>query len=548
MIARRTEIIPDLSGLRGEVRAIKAWLNGDGQPLGPGRDLVREAIEQFRATKALSSLRQTRLVASGLVLATGGRPALIEDSEYFPALLEGVMAVRNQPRPFRRCWRGLLDGYFNYDPIASEAGGRGWEALREFLDGTKTYLRCEGFQPDWVLEIDNHANLLSKDPCSRYGPDLLAGKRDAIEKTMLALGVSDASWVNRRLVEAQISAVVALKDRPFKERLPSSLELLEAHDLIADDGLAKLLNRYVDCESLEVSPKMRDYSVVRWGNPWISSNARKWSRVGKSARDLINGWLKLDFIEKFFSLLSEDKLNDARRLAFWKRYHDKIDDMRFALGDTAARNPSPDFRDLRRRMTGLSMDLLNGGRPNNNAFIMRIGQRIFVEFGEKGNALYIFDGVNLPFDLTRRYISGNSTALKHADHLERIIHKDSTWQTWEQKVAAAIEQHTGVRPNDTAGLGLRKASSARPASGTGNIPKRPAAATGAGGTDSSLSDDLDLGSFLRKYGLKSVDSRDKGGSLWVYADKSNGPVGTWLKGHGFAWSLKRAAWYLASKA
>ena len=468
----------------------------------------------------------------------------MEDTQRFPRLLELLSPFLRQPQAFRRCWGGLLNGYFTYDPADAEDGRRNWEMLRRYLSETRTAVNSEGFQPDWVTEIAQHANLLTEDPCSRYGPSLLVGDRQGIEAAWAKIGITDVSWVNRRLVEAQIAAAVGLQDRDFKAALPAMIELLEAHPLLADGGLSRLLGRYAVCEPVEISPALRDFSVTRWGNPWIASNDKKWSRVTPDVKRLINDWLKLDFIEKFFSLLSADQLNDARRVAFWRQYHDKIDDMRFALGDTAARNPSKDFRDLRKRMSGLTMDLHNGGNANNNAFIMRIGKHVFVEFGEKGNALYVFDGTNLPFDLTRSYIDGNSTALKHSRHVERIIHRDSDWQTWEKKVAEIIERRTGMRPS-RASNSRREQPASIPVSPTIPRPDPSTTSPGASGSTSPQTDSaLDLYGFLKKYGLKSMDSRDKGGSLWVYADRHAGLISEWLLAHKFAWSNKRDAWYL----
>ena len=48
---------------------------------------------------------------------------------------------------------------------------------------------------------------------------------------------------------------------------------------------------------------------------------------------MVSSWLKLRLIEDFFGLLSEDGINDQRRINFWKRYVDRISDMHFALGD-----------------------------------------------------------------------------------------------------------------------------------------------------------------------------------------------------------------------
>ena len=85
--------------------------------------------------------------------------------------------------------------------------------------------------------------------------------------------------------------------------------------------------------------------MAQWGNPWLSLNRTKWSLVGDDARTMVAGWLKLVLIQQFFSLLAADGSNNVRRLKFWERYHDSIDDMYFALGGTALWHRGTDFQD-----------------------------------------------------------------------------------------------------------------------------------------------------------------------------------------------------------
>jgi hypothetical protein len=538
LVEGRIALPVDLSRIRSEVRLLQSHLaKGGGSGPGAPRDRVREAVASFASTGELHDPRTARLTCWGTLLDwEKGRAVLIEDEHLFPRLLDRVDRYRLEPRPFRRCWRGLLDGYLSYDPAA--AGAQNWHLLRSYLHDTGGALQAGGVDPDWVKAIGGHPNLLSEEPCRRYGPALLAGEHEEVEQVCADLGITGASWFRRGLVDAQVEATVELRDGAFRATLPRTIDLLRMHEVSADAGLARLLDRYSRCEAADVHPELRDFAVERWSNPWLQLNDAKWGRVTEKARQMVSDWLKLDFIEKFFSLLSADQMNDARRLQFWKKYHHNIDDMYFALGDTASRNPSQDFKDLRRRMAGRVRTLDHGGTPNNNAFIMRIGGHVFVEFGEKGNAMYVFDGARPPFDLTRNYIAGNYTALKHADHVRRLVHRD-TDETWEDKFEDAIAALTGIRPGDE--RSARRAS--RPS--VGRPPPRPnthsptpeQSNAGAGLPDS------DLMSFLMYHRLKFTDHRDKGGAFWVHADASPGEVSRRLKLWNFAWSPRKRAWW-----
>lgn len=523
---------------------------------GASRDRIREEIARFRESGMLADARAARLVCWGTTLGSGQEKMLIEDPERFPLLLDKVADFRVEPRPYRRCWRGLLEGYLTYDPDSGAAAGKAnWTLLRSYLEDARPALDRSGFVPDWLATIDDHSNLLKDAPCDRYGLDLLNGDTNVLEPLRSTLGIGDASWVMRSAIEAQIARALALDDNSLREVLPRLIALLEEHELLADGGLARLLDRYVVCNPLVVEPTIRDYSVLKWGNPWLERNDSQWSRIREDSRKMVSDWLKLDFIEQFFSLLSADQLNDARRLAFWKRYHRQIDDMYFALGDTASRNTSADFKTLRKRMSGRILTLENGGTPNNNAFIMRIGGYVFVEFGEKGNAMFAFDGKNLPFNLSRSWVEGNKDALKHPSHVERIIHMDSRWETWEDKIAVSIEQLTGCRP-DEAGPARRPTRSpaavppSAPAKTVGHSsqpstpaqPSFPSSSWQAPKRHSASPSDTEVNDFLLANLIRTSDMRPKGGSLWVYAAQQ-GAIGRQLKEWGFTWSERRGAWY-----
>lgn len=526
---------PDLSSLRAEIRSLRALLVGTGGGAGAGSDRVRAAIAEYRETGRLADARSARFACWGTRIAEADQPALIEDGDLFAPFLDEVDGYRAMPRPYRRCWRGLLDGYIRYDPDdAPEVGRQNWTLLRTYLNDNLPALERSGLVPDWLRTIDENSNLLTANPCGRYGARLLEDGAEVLDPLRRELSAGDSSWIVRRIFDAQIDAAVAFEDKRFRRALSPVLDLIEDHEFLADKALARILDRYADCASTEVEPGLRDASVGRWGNPWLDRNDKRWGEVAHGTRQMVSSWLKLRFMEDFFRLLSEDGVNDLRRLNFWKRYVDEIDDMHFALGEAAYDDPRPDFQKLKKSMDGRLLRLESGGTPRNNAFIMKIGGHVFVEFGEKGNAMYAFDGEALPFDLRKFYISGNRAALKHPDHVARIVHIDSAGRSWEAKIERRMMELGTGRPGSSKGLGDRAESAVR------NPPQsqwKPAEMR------SPYADpNADHVAFLSAYGIKSVDSRDKGGSLWAYAPVV-GPASGELRKRGFAWSERRGAWY-----
>lgn len=380
--------------------------------------------------------------------------------------------------------------------------------------------------------MDEHSNLLTEDPCGRYGDELLDGESRILDDLRRDISAGDTSWISQRIFEAQIEAAVRSDDRRLRTVLPTVVELIEGHSLLADEALSRVLDRYADCSSPDIEPSLRDASVARWGNPWLERNDSRWTLVRTSTRSMISSWLKLRLIEDFFGLLSEDGLNDQRRINFWKRYVDQISDMHFALGDAAFRDPRPDFKALRQSMKGRLLELADGGGARNNAFIMRIGGHVYVEFGEQGNAMFAFDAAQLPFDLSKSYVSGNRSALKHPSNVARIIHKDAGGERWERKIERSITALSAGRTGAAPRTAVPVSVSAKP-SPTVRAPHAPAEKRAVG----------DLSAFLSQHGIKTSDLREKGGMLWAYAPRF-GPASTELAKRGFTWADRRGAWYL----
>jgi hypothetical protein len=443
--------------------------------------------------------------------------------------MDQVDGYRSFGRAYRGCWRGLLDGYVKYDPDSARGSGRrNWLALRDWLNDNITSLERGRRPPDWLVTIEENVNLLTDDPCGRYGVDLLNGDGEILELLRRELSAGDSSWIARRIFEAQIAAAVALDDTSLRRVMPRLIDLIENHNLLADAALAHILDRYAQSQPITVEDGLRELSVRRWGNPWLERNESRWTAVRPDTRKMISSWLKLDLIEKFFSLLSEDQLNDQRRIDFWKRHVDRIDDMHFALGETAYSNRSLDFSNLRKAMGGRLLRLESGGGTKNNAFIMRVGGRIFVEFGEKGNAMFVFDANSLPFSLTGLSVAGNKSALKHPRHLARIVHSDVAGEPWERKIERVL-----VGTSAKAGAESRQ-------------PRPPVAShrlEAATPRPSSGRREGELQTFLAEHRIRADDRRGQGGALWAYAPAA-GAVAVGLRRHGFVWSGRRNAWYL----
>jgi hypothetical protein len=515
-----------------EIETLGKWIGGKTSPR-PTTDLVLEALQHFYQSLTVSNLREAQLVCYGCIEPFGDeKTRLIEDKQRFPRLLDCVERYRPTPRAFRRCYRGLLSGYFQYDPDGpknSIAGKDNWRRLRSYLHERADDINCSDIEPDWVGAISQHKNLLTDDPCGRYALSLLSGDAREFEEAKRGLDIPDASWLVTRLIFAQVDTAVSGNDSVFLGYLSRLLALLEEHRLVLDSQLAKVLERYRKCEGNLSSTLLRDFAVARWGIPWLSSNSARWGRVSEAVRRMVADWLKLELLQQFFGLLAEDGTNDKRRLRFWERYIESIDDMYFALGSYAGSNRRRDFVELRKKMSGRVLDLRAGGVPRNNAFIMRMGDYVAVEFGVRGNACFIFEHRRLPFDLNRPAIAGDKTELKHDSHVERLLHIDGTASLWEQQFEQKLRRLVRVQPTASriaGALGVRRREAAVPNAHTGQ----------------SSYARTELDPFATRRGLRIRDLTAQGGDLWVLTDQSDQTVNRQLSQWGFRYKPNKGWW------
>ena len=538
-----------------ETSKLRGWL-GDRGTAKPPQDAIVAALHAFHHDQYLRNRRQALLVCFGCiepVLISSTR--LIEDGERFPKLLKAVDAYIPTPRAYRPCYRGLLNAYFGYDPeTARSAGKQNWEGLRAYLRERAANTIAPGLLPSWVEALQANTDLLGDDPGSAYGKILLAGHSDEFDRAREALDIHENSWLIWRLVLGQVEAAAHEDDTNFQRHLSSLLDLLAKHPLAVNDGLAKLLSRYHLLKAPVVHAALRDFAVARWGNPWLSLNRAKWSLVTNEAREMIAGWLKLILIQQFFSLLAADGTNDTRRLKFWERYHDSIDDMYFALGNTARWHRGTDFQDIRKKMAGRLLSLHSAGPPDNNAFIMCIGNFVVVEFGLTGNACYIFGRDQLPFELDGD-IAGNGTALKHASFVERLLHKDGTFETWERKFGRTLTALMHIQPriqpirsdapivrtpgfSDVRQTPYSVEPDAQPA-------QRPVPPTSRGEPKPARGvafSERELSRLCDTRRLRIEDLRDRNGNLWVLTGDADGYVSSQLRSWGFSFKAGKGWW------
>lgn len=480
---------------------------------------ILSAIAEFRRVGRVEGFRDTKYVCLGVGAVDSEGWCVLADEK----LRLGVnQLVEQQPPGYRRlrCFQALLSSYWMFPLNAkstSPESVEGWRALRSWLRSEYERInKMSDHKPPWFESLTGRIELLSNQPCDQFGQDLLRGDTTRLNQAIESLSIPRDSWVVEEAVLAQMKAGTRLNDEDFKSKLNDLLAIAMGRtgvgilEPLKIKCLACLVSRYARCAIRPEHPFLRDSAITTVGNPWLRRNnwdawVREDNRPDDQAREMVFGWLKSRLITDFFELLSADGTNDNRRLAYWLRFAPFVEDMWFALGGQASARRGGQFEDFRERAKGRLLDL-EGTSPDNNAFVMKIGAYLAVEFGASGNAFFLFKWDGLSSTVMNTLLSGKAREgifigdLKHESHELKLRHVDSpvALKSWEQKFDDKLIRLI-----------------------TKNPEKRPACVP-------------ELEAMLVEAGVHSNDMRSMGGALWVFTEEKASTLARRLKALGFA--------------
>ena len=488
---------------------------------------IMGAVADFRKTGSIGSFRDLKYVCLGVGSLDGKGWSVLADE-----VLRGTVArmAEGQSSVHRRlrCFQALLSAYFAFPLHGKDASAEsvtGWRGLRGWLRAERERLaKLSDFKPPWFDALGRHSEMLTAQPCDKFGVDLLRGDTSGLNDALDSLSIAQTSWVVEEAVLAQIKAATDLRDGPFKATLPNILPMaMGGAGVSIGEGLkvrcvALLVSRYARCSDRPEQPALRDASTSTIGNPWLRrANWDAWVRAGNEpddlAREMVFSWLKGRLITDFFELLSADGINDSRRLVYWLRFAPFVDDMWFALGTSAWARRGGQFVEFRERAKGRLLNL-EGTTADNNAFVMRIGAYLAVEFGASGNAFYLFRWDSLSPSLSKALTSGRAREGVHIAELKSDVnedtmrHRDSpvALKSWEQKFDDKLTRLIGKKPE-----------------------KRPACVP-------------DIEALVSDISVEVADLRDVGGALWIRETDRNSHLSVKLQAMGLAFRSGRG-WF-----
>jgi EH_Signature domain len=512
----------------GEPKAMGKTAENLEQKYGKGREpdpeLVLKTLRCFSQTGTLSGYRDIRNVCYGTLVPIQSGKTLVSNRGAFESLLGIVDQYQSEPKKLKRCFQALISAYLSLDGCESGSDCHAqWDALRQRLAGWLPQLSSLEPRPDWLAVAFEHRNLFGDDRTSRYGVGILKGDHTDFESVCAGLGIDRYSWVRRRVVISAVEVATREGDNQFLSYVDQLIELLGRNEGVRNEGAVMLLSRYAQQAATPEHITLRAFAIDVFGNPLITANKQRWFEVSQEAREMVANWLKGFLIERFFELLSHDGRTDKRRPKFWLKHRGSIENMWFILGPASMSSWNQDFQKLRETMGNQCLSL-EGSTAGNNAFVMKIGKVYVVEFGETGNATFLFDQNAVPFELTGKYL--HRSRLRSARHLERLLHMDGL-ESWESKFSDALARY-GVYPDDSTRVPLRVRTTA---------PASPS----VGGVFTPPNFQHVLKQFCNERGLRYNDSTPNG-KVVVYTDSSNsfisGKLGQW----GFTYEREFRCW------
>ena len=509
---------------------INQELNGvSAAPLGFS---IAQVVAIFRETGKTASFCDLKYVCYGVAIPTQDGWCVLSNPALRGKLLRNVENIE-EPRKFLRCFQALLSSYLSfprYDERTLKASHVGWGVLRDWLAHQKKRFQGDPRKPGWVAMLIKHKNLLTDSPCDVYGKDILRGDNSSLEEARQGLGIPGDSWVMEETILSQMRSAANLNETQFKSHIDHLLNIVTGQtpgvvsELLKQRAIAVLISRYARCDSNLEHPALRDAAISIIGNPWLKRSA--WDALvvnlknqpDNDAREMINGWLTRQLITDFFELLSLDGQADQRRLNYWLRFVPEIEGTPWlALGPDAMRNSGKRYRELRKRAMGRLLSLDNPGASNNNAFIMKMGERLVVEFGATGNACYVYPAKPKPFLLEGASISCQD--LKDKSLGTAHLHMDGNTQ-WEQKFDRDI-----FSKNEYSSIATNKRTAK-----SRSTPKGPY-------------DFSHVKQYVAKFSIKTEDNRMLGGPFWVLTLINKHPeVDKNLEDWGFKYKAPRGWW------
>jgi hypothetical protein len=440
-----------------EVRKAETLFKDFSKAKPSGLDAYKAALSLLRGDK-LDDWSMDLVAAAVSIPIKEQRGKTVLESEYCDDLLRKYENDAYTGDLWRLTWYSLLNSYLTYDlaRTTTGAGMAGFTKLRKLLNRTWPSIdKQSGHQavPDWVRILREESQLLSDSPVEKYARDYLAGNTDHIKALAENLGIPASSWFWQELVLGAVKHAVQGNDEQFRSQILMLIELVKSAPVYRDKAIAEILTRYYKCSSRTVQPELRDFVIHAsvWKNPKLKAAgiATAWNQVPETVWRMVMGWVNERNLRDFFDILATRRHADHGRLKFWSRYMNQISWTRLVFGSETIwqKSHNTGIRALLESEEGTYATLQGAADKELDAFLMQIGEYIFVEFSKTGNGAYAYRASDLAFNLHADSYAGSTADLKcgyyrNGRGVAKIIHIPG----WEERTAIELGK-LGIYPD-----------------------------------------------------------------------------------------------------
>jgi hypothetical protein len=438
-----------------EVRKAEALFKDFSKAKPSSQDAYQAALKLLRGEK-LDEWGSDLVAAAVSIPIKEQRGRTVLESEYCDDLLRKYENDAHTGDLWRPTWYSLLNSYLTYNlaRTSTEAGMAGFGKLRRLLIDTWPSIDKQSGTiavPDWVRILREENQLLSDNPVEKYARDYLAGNTDHIKALAENLGIPASSWFWQELVLGAVRHATSGNDDIFRSQILMLIELVKTAPVYRDKAIAEILNRYYKCSITTVHPELRDFVIHAsvWKNPKLKAAgiATAWNQVSEAVWRMVMGWVNERNLRDFFDILAARRHADHGRLKFWSRYMNQISWTRLVFGSETIwqRNHNAGVRALLESEEGAFATLQGNTDGELDAFLMKIGNYIFVEFSKTGNGAYFYEVSDTRLDQNAPTYRGTTADLKSGYYPNRTPHIRHTGG-WEYTAELKLME-LGIKPD-----------------------------------------------------------------------------------------------------
>lgn len=417
--------------------------------LPPPQEKRRAAISKFRNVLPLNA-SEWRLVFAGLSDKSEQVGPILDDAQLFDRVHTEINHRIEERKLSRRDWLALCFSYFGYEATTPDKNPN-WCLLRQDVQlGFDCVRGQQKREKEWVQIVQQHQELFSEQAGARLGDQMFNGEISDLSALQTIAQIPESSWLWRRIFNVLISRIFLLDDEQFAQRLDDLVDIGRQHPRYMNDILSACLSRYhIAAYREKPSSLLKQVALDNWGSPQIRSRQNSWLQyVEKDVCAMVVAWFAKEDLEHFFNLLKGEAEVDQSRLHYWLRFANQMSYTRIVMGSDAWHDSGRDFVHFRDKNKG-RLSRLVGGPGHNNAVIMQIANYFFVEFSGTGNACYVYQADNSPFNPDKSLLELATELKQPGRALDRMRHspapsRPDRIEGWLSKFDSALEK-LGIR-------------------------------------------------------------------------------------------------------